>query len=234
MNRNSVTILSSDGSSLLGPVIRRFLSDGIEIDHILIDGKLSEKDQKILSTRLKSGYHVESVSDLKQTGLRFINCDHRSDECLEIIKQIGSSYLINAGTPRILKPEILTSTKGVINCHPGLLPKYQGCTCVEWAIYNDDPVGVTAHFMDEKIDTGPILLQEKLSIELNEKYESIRTRLIELTAQVLSQAVQKCFKENLSPSVLPSQSKGQYHKPISDELLTEVKLKLIEGRYVQR
>lgn len=49
-----------------------------------------------------------------------------------------------------------------MNCHPGLLPKFRECTCVEWAVYLDEEVGNTVHFMNEKIDEGPIIVQEAL------------------------------------------------------------------------
>jgi len=52
-----------------------------------------------------------------------------------------------------------------INLHPGLLPSYKGSFSIPWAIINNEKyVGYTFHFMDEKVDNGAIILQEKIEI----------------------------------------------------------------------
>ena len=69
---------------------------------------------------------------------------------------------LNAGTQRKLSKDFLAiASNGIINIHPGILPDYRGCSCVEWALLNNDMIGNTAHFMDLNYDTGPIIEIEK-------------------------------------------------------------------------
>jgi len=64
----------------------------------------------------------------------------------------------------IIPGDILT--KNSFNLHPSLLPKYRGCSSLTWAMINGDKeAGFTYHFMNEKIDDGKIILQDKISIE---------------------------------------------------------------------
>ncbi len=86
----------------------------------------------------------------------FVN-SHNSAEVINIIRREKINYLYNGGTPNKLSNKIIKATKGIINIHPGLLPKYKGSSCVEWALYNGDPIGLTAHFMNKEYDSGPIL-----------------------------------------------------------------------------
>ncbi|MDR2978936.1 MAG: hypothetical protein LBV02_00615 [Bacteroidales bacterium] len=67
---------------------------------------------------------------------------------------------------RILKKNIFSiPPRGSINIHPSLLPAYRGRTPQQWAIIHDETeLGVTTHFVDEGIDTGDIILQEKFEI----------------------------------------------------------------------
>lgn len=75
---------------------------------------------------------------------------------------LGVSYCY----PRkITEPLLSTPTKGFINYHPGLLPKYKGPTELDNAITNKEVNwGVTVHFMDENYDTGPIIQIKKISL----------------------------------------------------------------------
>lgn len=79
--------------------------------------------------------------------------DHNNTETIEIIKKNELDFLVNLGTPRILKEKIIKSSKlGILNCHPGLLPEFKCCCCVEWSIFYDEPIGNTLHWMDTSID----------------------------------------------------------------------------------
>ena len=74
---------------------------------------------------------------------------------------------------------------GTINAHFALLPAYRGMNVAEWSVYNGDPVGVTIHLVDAGIDTGPILLRERIALEPGDTFESLRRRQRELAARLL-------------------------------------------------
>jgi methionyl-tRNA formyltransferase len=70
---------------------------------------------------------------------------------------------------------------GVVNCHMGILPLYRGMDVVEWPILEasgrSPQIGLTLHFMERGVDTGPILLQYRLELRPGDTIASIRRRL---------------------------------------------------------
>lgn len=69
----------------------------------------------------------------------------------------GFDLFIHAGAGILRKPLLAVPRLGTLNTHMGLLPRYRGMNVAEWAALEGEPVGVTVHFLDSGIDTGPIL-----------------------------------------------------------------------------
>lgn len=92
---------------------------------------------------------------------------------------------------RILPAEVFTIPRlGAFNLHASLLPKYRGAAPINWAIIQgEEESGVTTFFLQEKVDTGAILLQARLRIGPNETAGSLHDRLAELGSQVVLQTV---------------------------------------------
>lgn len=92
---------------------------------------------------------------------------------------------------RILPPEIFTLPRlGSFNLHASLLPKYRGAAPINWAIIQgEEETGVTTFLLQEKVDTGSILLQSRLRIGQNETAGELHDRLAELGSQVVLQTV---------------------------------------------
>jgi methionyl-tRNA formyltransferase len=88
---------------------------------------------------------------------------------------------------KIIPEEILNTPKlGSINIHYSLLPKYRGASPVESAILNGEKeTGVTIQKMEYKMDSGPIIAEEKTSIGQDEKAFELRTRLIKIGGELL-------------------------------------------------
>lgn len=80
---------------------------------------------------------------------------------------------------RILPPEIFgIPVRGAFNLHASLLPKYRGAAPIQWAIINGErETGVTTFFLKEKVDTGNILVQEKITIGERETFGELHDRL---------------------------------------------------------
>ena len=229
----SVILLSSIGGVSLEPIINACQVCGIEIAAVIIDGKFSSHDQSISRSRLDPAYEINNLEDFHYPSIPFYFIqNHNSKETIELIDRLNSSYVINAGTSRIFRMELLCIKKGVLNAHPGLLPQYRGCSCVEWALFNNDEVGATVHFMNEKIDEGPIILKEILHVPKYQPYELVRTRMLMFSAALLAKGIIECYEKDLSPEKLPLQSGGTYFKPIPYSKLIQVKQKLVEGKYV--
>ncbi|KPJ97662.1 MAG: methionyl-tRNA formyltransferase [Desulfobacterales bacterium SG8_35] len=89
---------------------------------------------------------------------------------------------------------------GTINVHGSLLPKYRGAAPIQWALINGETeTGITIMQMDEGVDTGDILLQEKISIEPQDTAASLSVRLAELGGTALGKALDLLRQDRLQP-----------------------------------
>lgn len=111
---------------------------------------------------------------------------------------------------RLLPKEIWSIPKlGTFNLHASLLPQYRGASPINFAIMNGDKEsGVTTFFIDDKIDTGEILLQAKTEIKdsddagiLHDKLKAIGKQLVIKTLEGLSQGTLKPQKQLLKKGV---------------------------------
>lgn len=86
-------------------------------------------------------------------------------EILEKVKDLD--YIFLAGYMRILSGDFLENFPGkVINIHPSLLPKYKGIESIKRAYENrEEYIGVTIHYVNEEIDGGEILAQDKFRVD---------------------------------------------------------------------
>ena len=111
--------------------------------------------------------------------------------------------IVVAAFGRILPPTILSlPPKGCINVHGSLLPKYRGAGPIQWAIINGETeTGITTMLMDEGMDTGAMLLQEKIAIEPGDTAGSLSPRLALLGARLLVETVQRLKAGTLESNV---------------------------------
>ena len=100
------------------------------------------------------------------------------------------SYLVSYGYRHILRKDILDVFPGrAINLHISLLPWNRGADPNFWSFIEDTPKGVTIHYLDEGVDTGDIIVQEKM--EFNTHRETLATSYAKLQAEI-----QELFKKN--------------------------------------
>lgn len=92
---------------------------------------------------------------------------------------------------RILPKEVYTIPKlGSFNLHGSLLPKYRGAAPIQWSIINGDKeTGVTTFFLEDKVDTGNIILREQLHIEDEDNLGSVYEKLMILGADVVMKTI---------------------------------------------
>ena len=103
----------------------------------------------------------------------------------------GVELVVMAGYLRIISPSFLARfPQRVINVHPALLPAFPGLRVIEQAIdYGAKVTGVTVHFVDEGVDTGPIILQRALEIGDSTDPDELHDRLRPLEHALLVEAV---------------------------------------------
>ncbi|MDO9558735.1 MAG: methionyl-tRNA formyltransferase [Syntrophales bacterium] len=115
----------------------------------------------------------------------------RSPEFLELFRQLTSDLVVVVAFGQILPKEMLERPRlGCINVHPSLLPRYRGAAPLNWTIIRGEThTGVTIMQMDEGMDSGDILLQEKTEIGPCETFGELHDRLAVRGAQLLAEAI---------------------------------------------
>ncbi len=94
---------------------------------------------------------------------------------------------------------------GFINLHPSLLPRHRGPSPIQWALVcGDRATGVTTMQIDEGMDTGPILLQRRVTIEPGETAEMLSPRLAEIGAELIVRTLDELEQGTVKPRPQPS------------------------------
>jgi len=99
--------------------------------------------------------------------------------------------VVLAGYMQLLAPAFMSRFAGqVINVHPALLPAFPGIRAIEQAIeYGVKVFGVTVHFVDEGVDTGPIILQRAVELPRATEADEVREALRPIEHDLLCEAV---------------------------------------------
>lgn len=148
--------------------LQKILDNKIKLEKILfMNDKRKEPiyDAECIIKSKEVGFDISEPvkTTLKNHNLEFNEFDFvdiNNYQLIEYISKLNIPYFIFTGGG-ILKKEILNCGPKFIHLHPGLVPQYRGSTCFYYSIINEDMCGVTAYFMDEKLDTGDIIYQKK-------------------------------------------------------------------------
>jgi phosphoribosylglycinamide formyltransferase-1 len=99
--------------------------------------------------------------------------------------------IVLAGFMEILSPEFMRRFQGkVINVHPSLLPAFRGIHAIEKALdYGVRVTGVTVHFVDEGVDSGPIILQQAFELPYSAEVEAIEESVHAIEHELLPRAI---------------------------------------------
>ncbi|HIE05410.1 MAG TPA: phosphoribosylglycinamide formyltransferase [bacterium (Candidatus Stahlbacteria)] len=111
---------------------------------------------------------------------------------VKILKEHNVELVILAGFMRILKTHFLRSFAGrIINIHPALLPSFPGLHGQKQAFdYGVKVSGCTVHFVDEGVDTGPIILQRAVPVLEDDTAETLAARILQEEHKIYSEAIQ--------------------------------------------
>ena len=116
-----------------------------------------------------------------------------NEDFINKIKEINPDVICVVAYGKILPKEILDIPKyGCINVHASLLPKYRGAAPIQWAILNGDKeTGVTTMYMDVGMDTGDMILTEKVQIDENETTGELWDRLSKIGGKLLVETLKQ-------------------------------------------
>tara|TARA_Y100001970_G_C14170225_1_gene823709 strand:- start:922 stop:1683 length:762 start_codon:yes stop_codon:yes gene_type:complete len=108
------------------------------------------------------------IQEINSHKLNFIKLDSsiNSKESLEKLKNLNPDLLISIAGNEIFKKDLINlAPRGCLNVHTALLPKYRGLMPTFWVLKNNEEfTGVSVFFVDEGIDSGPIIVQKKIKI----------------------------------------------------------------------
>ncbi len=109
-----------------------------------------------------------------------------------LLREREIELVILAGFMRILSPAFVREYRGrIMNIHPSLLPSFPGVDGVRQALdYGVKVSGCSVHFVDEGLDTGPIILQEAVPVFDHDTVETLQQRIHEVEHRLYRQAIQ--------------------------------------------
>ncbi|MDD4732788.1 MAG: phosphoribosylglycinamide formyltransferase [Desulfovibrio sp.] len=180
-----IAVLVSGGGSNLQSIIDRIESGTLDAEIRLV---LSNKPDAYGLTRARN-HGIPAVA-LEHT--RYGSREEFDQAMVRTIRDHGAESVILAGFMRILTSEFLNAFPGrVLNIHPALLPSFPGAHGQrDAADYGVRIAGCTVHFVDEKMDHGPVIIQAAVPARPGEDEETLGGRILTLEHRIYPQAVQ--------------------------------------------
>ena len=148
----------------------------------------------------KMGIQTEVIESSKYKGKR-LQYDKEIISTLKKYKVTPSNGLVClAGFMRIISPYFIKEYKNkILNIHPALLPAFPGLDAQKQAIeFGSKFSGCTVHFVDEGVDTGPIIIQEIVKINNNDTEKSLSKKILVKEHEIYPKAVELFAKKKIS------------------------------------
>lgn len=171
----------------------------------IIDAGIPSVDIVLVFSNNPEAYALERA---KKHGIPCELIDHKGyknreeydRDVLSAIEPYGIELIALAGFMRILSPAFVRAYKNrIINLHPALLPSFPGINAARQALeYGVKHTGVTVHFVDEGVDTGPIILQSVVPVHDNDTEDSLLQRIHEEEHRIYPEAIRLVAGEMIS------------------------------------
>jgi len=155
---------------------------------VVISNKPDAKGIK-LAQKLGVQTHV-----IESRGIKGANWDY-DKKIVAVLEKSGvtpkNGLVCLAGFMRILSPEFIRYFKGrIMNIHPAILPSFPGLHSQRQAVeYGVKYSGCTVHFVDEGVDTGPIIIQDIVKVNDNDTEETLSKRILRKEHQIYPTAI---------------------------------------------
>ena len=176
--------------------------------HIL--SHLLEKKHQIISVYTQEDKRIGRKQILEKTAVKKVAEENNleifepkkfdKETILKLQEQIPDLIIV-AAYGKILPKEVLEIPKfGAINIHPSFLPKYRGASPIQNTLLNGEKeTAVTIILIEEKVDAGKILVQEKVKIEDNETYPKLSQKLSKISAEILEKTISPWLEGKINP-----------------------------------
>jgi phosphoribosylglycinamide formyltransferase-1 len=175
-------LVSGEGTNLQALLDTVHGSEGVEV----VGVAASRPQARGLERAERAGVETAVFEQSGYTGR-----DARDQALGDWLEERGARLVVLAGFMEILGPAFIRRFEGrIVNVHPSLLPSFPGIRSIEAALEHGVKVtGVTVHFVDEGVDSGPIILQEALELTYPAAVEEVERRVHEIEHRLLPRAV---------------------------------------------
>ncbi len=155
--------------------------------------KKRSRGNKLISSPVKSFAEKESIKIYTPEKIR------KNIPFINELKSLSCDLFIVIAYGKILPKEILEIPKfGCWNAHASLLPRWRGAAPIQWSLMNGDEfTGVGIMKMEEGLDTGDLLLEEKIKIDYNDNLNTLTKKLSILSAKLFLNAI-SLLEENIN------------------------------------
>jgi phosphoribosylglycinamide formyltransferase-1 len=193
-----VVLVSGNGSNLQA-IIDRVHERTVAPDGPIVEIALVLSDQPDVPAldRAKQADIPSVVCALASTGTRQV----QEAAILDAVRKVDPDLVVLAGYMRVVPPEFVRAFPWrIINLHPALLPAFPGITSIKDALEHGAKVtGVTVHFVDEGLDTGPIITQEVVRIEEDDTLDSLAGRVHAVEHELLPRTIRLLAAGRVTP-----------------------------------
>jgi methionyl-tRNA formyltransferase len=186
--------------------------------------KLVNKEEEVLAVFCPPDAPGGKFDPVKQRALQLGIPVHqhktmKSPEVLEKFVAMQADLAILAFVTQIVPPPVFNAPRlGSICFHPSLLPKYRGRSAINWALINGETkTGISLFWVDEGIDTGPVLLTKEVEVDPDDTTGTLYfNKLFPVGVEAIAEAVD-LIKAGNPPRIVQDESLANYDPPCGDE-----------------
>lgn len=161
-------------------ILDQIIKSGYQVVGVVTSpDKPAGRGQKIHTSAVKKYAQKQNLAIYQPTNLK-------SDEFQKDLQKINPDVSVVVAFRMLPKSVWNFPAYGTFNLHASLLPQYRGAAPINWAIINgDQETGVTTFFLDENIDTGHIIFQDKVAINAKDNAGTLHDKLMEKGADLV-------------------------------------------------
>ncbi len=184
--------------------LRRLLEEGYSVVGVITaPDRPAGRGRKLKESAVKTYAKAKGLQVLQPTNLK-------DPVFLETLRGLQANLQIVVAFRMLPRAVWSMPEYGTFNLHASLLPQYRGAAPINWAIINGETeTGVTTFFIDEKIDTGALLLQKKIGIAPEETAGGLHDRLMVVGADLIIETVKAIAANTITPVAQPMKGELQ-------------------------
>jgi len=178
-----IAVLASGGGTNLQAILDKLHGEGeIEVVGVVSDKPDSRALARAREAGVDTGVFPESEHDSREA---------RDEAIAAWLQERGVELVVLAGYMQLLSPAFVERFRNrIVNVHPALLPSFPGLDAVQQALEHGAKVtGVTVHFVDEGVDSGPIILQAPVEVPESRDWDELEAEIHRNEHRLLPEAI---------------------------------------------